>query len=106
MQRGPSRWRLAAGAYKVAVIAVDRERGIGGGSLRGGWWTRRILERQGGEGGVAYMARRGVIPGEVHFAPARAVQVRYGDRMIIRDDGGDAGAAIRTPFGPVSVEED
>jgi hypothetical protein len=55
---------------------------------------------------VAYMARRGVIPGEVHFAPARAVQVRYGDRMIIRDDGGDAGAAIRTPFGPVSVEED
>ena len=52
------------------------------------------------------MARRGVIPGEVHFAPARAVQVGYGDGMIIRADGGDAEVAVRTPFGPVSVEED
>ena len=50
------------------------------------------------------MASRGVIPGEVPFAPARAVQVRYGDGMIIRAGGGEE--AIRTPFGLVSVEED
>ena len=61
------------------------------------------------------MAKRemAVMPGEVLFAPARAAaraggtKVRYGDRMIIRaGGGGDAEAAVRTPFGPVSVEED
>jgi hypothetical protein len=59
---------------------------------------------RGRKGGVAYVVRRGVIPGEVLFAPARAVQVRYGDGMIIRAGGSEE--AIRTPFGPVSVEED
>ena len=62
------------------------------------------LAARGRKGGVEYMARRGVIPGEVLFAPARAVQVRYGDGMIIRAGGSEE--AIRTPFGPVSVEED
>jgi hypothetical protein len=61
---------------------------------------------RGRKGGVAYMARRGVIPGKVHLAPARAVQVAYCYGRIIRADGGDAEEAVRTPFGPVSVEED
>ncbi len=46
----------------------------------------------------------GVFREEVPFAPARAVQVRYGSGMIIWAGGGEE--AIRTPFGPVSVEED
>ena len=52
------------------------------------------------------------IPEEVLFALARAAaraggtEVRYGVGMIIRADGGDAEVAVRTPFGPVSVEED
>ena len=65
--------------------------------------TRAARERKGG---VAYMARRGAIPGDVHLVPARAVQVGYGDGKIIRTYGGDAEVAVRTPFGPVSVEED
>ncbi len=69
----------------------------------GGWWTLRIPSGKGKKG-RAYMAGMGVIPGEVLFAPARAVQVRYGDGMIIRAGGGEE--AIRIPFGPVSVEED
>jgi hypothetical protein len=59
---------------------------------------------KGKKGRSGIRGEEGVIPREVLFAPARAVQVRYGDGMIIRAGGGEE--AIRTPFGPVSVEED
>ena len=99
MPRGQSRWRLAAGAYKVAAMpgAVKVASGAGGGP--GG-----LPRSKGKKGRSGIHGEVGRDPQGMLIAPARADQARHGDGMIIRAGGGEE--ATRTPSGPVSVEED